>query len=285
MHRHRYFDLYLHDDDELASLLRSPILERVTLHEWPLSCVQRLMTFNGRKVIYKTQFGPTVESEFYANARSPLLVSAETIYRANGHACMLIEFVEAPLLEELDLSGQKAVQMGRAIMEEMRGIAGALPYYVDVSTKQQWVKFARDTLKTLGELVDQARLNLVDRGTIRSLERWACSDAVLSAVRKDPGYVHGDFGGDNVLVLPDGYRVIDWQRPKLGPTDLDLATLLESLDFDPSGYVDQAVVGVMYFLRIQWATQCAVRWIPEGIRGYDEGIARLAALIGDLAKP
>lgn len=31
MHRHQYFDLWLHDDEELALLVQGDILERVTL--------------------------------------------------------------------------------------------------------------------------------------------------------------------------------------------------------------------------------------------------------------
>ena len=80
---------------------RSCRTERATLHEWPLSCVQRLTTSDGARVIYKSQFGPTVEPQFYAEARSDLLVPARTIYQAKGHACMLLESVDAPLLEEL----------------------------------------------------------------------------------------------------------------------------------------------------------------------------------------
>ncbi len=48
MHRHAYFDLWLHDDDELGPLVQGEIVERVTLHEWPLSSVQRLTLSGGR---------------------------------------------------------------------------------------------------------------------------------------------------------------------------------------------------------------------------------------------
>ncbi len=73
MHRHPYFDLMLHDDDELSALLGSRVVERTTLHEWPLSCVQRVTTADGTRIIYKAQAAPTIEPEFYAVARSPLL--------------------------------------------------------------------------------------------------------------------------------------------------------------------------------------------------------------------
>ncbi|MBI3960182.1 MAG: hypothetical protein HY328_15325 [Chloroflexi bacterium] len=50
MVNHPYFDLLLHDDAELAAHLGDAIVERVTLHEWPLSCVQRLTTAQGRRL-------------------------------------------------------------------------------------------------------------------------------------------------------------------------------------------------------------------------------------------
>ena len=119
MQRHRFFNLYLHDDAELAPLLQSDILERVTLYQWPLSCVQRLTTTDGRKLIYKSQFGPTVEPEFYANAKSELLVSAETIHQSDGHVSMLVEYVKAPLLKDLDVSESQAVQIGRTLLAKI----------------------------------------------------------------------------------------------------------------------------------------------------------------------
>ncbi len=58
MHRHEYFDLWLHDDEELALLVQGDILERVTLHEWPLSCVEQLTMAVGCALIehYQTEF-------------------------------------------------------------------------------------------------------------------------------------------------------------------------------------------------------------------------------------
>lgn len=121
VHRHPYFALWLHGDDELGPLAGGAIVERVTLHEWPLSCVQRLTLADGRKLIYKTQYGPTVEPEVYACVQSDLLPWAETVYRAAGHAgrhaCMLIEYVDAPTLEDLHPSEEDAVRVGR----EMQG--------------------------------------------------------------------------------------------------------------------------------------------------------------------
>ena len=54
---------------------------------------------------------------------------------------------------------------------------------------------------------------------------------------------------------PDGYRVIDWQRPVLGPADVDLASLLQCAGRDPGEAVAGPVVGIAWFLRLQWAIE------------------------------
>ena len=279
MVRHEHFDLWLHDDDELGPLVQSDIAERVTLHEWPLSCVQRLTASDGRMVIYKTQFGPTVEAEFYANARSDLLPGAQTIYESDGHVCMLLEFIEAPLLQDLDPSEEQVVRVGRAVLEQIAQISGQLPYYTDVSDEEKWEAFIGSALKDLQGLVSQGKFSLVDETTVRDLERWAFSESVLSAIRTEPGYVHRDLGGDNLFVLPDGYRVIDWQRPILGPTDLDMATLLESLGFDPLPHVGEGVVRVLNLMKIDWFTRCKSKWIADDGGFYDKQIVQFASRI------
>jgi len=279
MHPHRRFHLVLHDNRELLPFVRDDILERVTLHEWPLSCVQRLTTSDGRKLIYKTQFGPTVEAEFYANASSSLLAGGRTIYKSEGHACLLIDFIEGPLIEDLHLPENKVVRIGRAVMEQIAGIGGTLPHIIDISTETSWTRFAAATLKDLCELIDRGRFNLVTKQVVRNLKWRALSTPTLSAIQMDPGPVHCGLGSRNLYVLPDGYRVIDWQRPILGPADLDLAILLSSLGFNPLRHVDESIVWVMHFLHIHWLTQCAVRWFPWGTRAYDKLVARLATLM------
>ena len=108
----------------------------------------------------------------------------------------------------------------------------------------------------------------------------AFSREVLTALDRNIGFVHNDLSGDNIFVLPDGYRIIDWQRPILGPKELDLAILLDSLDRDALRFVDRGVIWIMYLLRIAWFTECAVRWFPEGRVSYDNAVARLTNLVG-----
>jgi thiamine kinase-like enzyme len=99
-------------------------------------------------------------------------------------------------------------------------------------------------------------------------------------VKRTAGFVHNDLRSDNIFVMPDGYRLIDWQRPVIGPKELDLAALLASLNRDARRFVDQSIVWIMYLLRIEWCTECAVRWFPEGQDSYDRSIHRLIHLVG-----
>jgi hypothetical protein len=251
MHRHPWFDLQLHDDGELVSIVGTDILERVTLHEWPLSCVQRLTLADGRKLIYKTQ-SATLESEFYARARSDLLPRAQTIYKADGHACMLIEFVDAPLIEDLDLSEEEAARIGREVLAQIAQIDGRLPHTYDISDEARWMAFVQALLSDLRRQIEQGAFERTDEALVRDLERWAFSDAVLSAIRTRPGCVHGDLSGDNLFVLPNGYRLIDWQRSIRGPTGLDIVTLLGSLGFDPLHSVEAGVLRIWLLLQVHW---------------------------------
>jgi hypothetical protein len=248
----------------------------VTLHEWPLSCVQRLTLANGRRLIYKTQYGPTVEPEVYARVRSELLPWAETIYRADGHAGMLIEYVDAPMFEDLQPSEQDAVRVGREVQALIAGIDGERPHYIDISDEARWAAYVEAMLGELSGLIERGAFTINTPATVRDLARCARSRAVLDAIRARPGYVHRDMSADNILLLPGGrYRLIDWQRPILGPAGLDLVDLLNSLDYDPLRHVDAGLVQVWVLLSIGWLTEAKARWFPEG-ESYDRQIADLA---------
>jgi hypothetical protein len=282
MHRHPFFDLYLHDDSELGALLGSPVIQRQTLQEWPLSCVQRIITSDGRKRIYKAQHEPTVEPEFYAQARSSLLVAAQTIFRSGVYSAMLLDEIEAPTLEKLNLSEPQAFEVGRSLLQQIVEIEGELPYYLDICTEQKWCEWMGLVLRDLKGLVEAGIFHRIHPEDLARLERWAFCEDVLETFQAGIGYVHHDLAGDNVFLLPGCPRVIDWQRPILGPTYLDLAHLLESLGFDPLPHVGQGVVWLMRLLRIGWFTECAVKWFPEGRETYDRQIAELA--LGNVKK-
>jgi len=284
MYQHKYFNLRLHDNVELEEILREKIVDRRTLHEWPLSCVEQVITNEGRKWVYKSQFGPTVEPQFYANAKSKLLAAGKTVYKSDsGFVNMLFEFIEAPRIVDLNLSDHAVVAAWNNISQGIATIEGNLPYYHDISEQKLWKELMETMLENLEKLVLQGSFQRVDTMALRKLRKWARSEDVLAVLDKNTGFVHNDLSNDNIFVMPDGYRIIDWQRPVIGPKELDLVGLLDSLNREARRFVDPSIVCIMYLLRIEWFTECAVRWLPEAQATYDTSIHRLINLVGKSA--
>ncbi len=301
MYQHPYFNLLLHDTQELENLLHTPIVRRKTLHEWPLSCVELIESRDGDRWIYKSQWGPTVEADFYAQAKSALLLPARTLHRSeSGHLNMLIDHLDAPTLSDLDLTEAEILAAGYDLLEKIARIEGPYPCYLDlsrgslpgdhrqsefvgigISQFSRWEALMGKTLDALTGLIHREVFKIVNHGVIAHLKKWVYSQEIQGALTGNTGLVHNDLCGENVLVSPDGYRVIDWQRPLLGPRELDLAVLLESMGIDPLRFIEKGVVWLMHLLRIAWFTDAAVRWFPEGCDSYDSEIARLASLVGN----
>jgi hypothetical protein len=260
VHRHQHFDLWLEDDDELAELLGSRIAERTPLHEWPLSCVQRLRLADGRSLVYKVQGEPTVEPDFYARARSPLLVAAQRIERGAGPAALLLEDVAAPALSDRRLAEAEAARAVGEVLSAIAAVEGDPPVYADVRGEVRWAAFAARMLNNL---------RVIGHSALDAVARAAESAEVLAAVADEPGLVHTDLKAAHVFVLPDGYRVLDWQRPIRGPVALDRATLLSWLGVDPRGRVAPGVLALRNLLLIAW-------W-ANPLGPHNAEIARLAA--------
>ncbi len=281
MYRHPHFDLLMHDDGELADFINGSVYQRATLHEWPLSCVQRVIHYDARRYIYKAQSGPTVEAEFYAAARSPLLVSARTLYRDERYACLLLEHLEAPRLDALSPNPQAAVSVVDCLLDEIAQIEIArpwrnFPHYLDLRTPKKWLALIAETHKRLAGLVEAGLFHQVSLRQAQGLKAWASSPEVLEIYQGPVGLVHGDLAGDNVFCLADGsYRVVDWQRPILGPTIIDRVTLLSSLGVDPARHASPGARRMRDFLLVHWFVECAWQWFPPGRAVYDRMVAEL----------
>lgn len=280
MERHPHFDLWLHTDEELGACLGVELSTRRTLHEWPLSCVQQLDLADGRRLIYKVQTrGPTVEPEFYAEASSPLLPAHQILCCDESQVVMLIDFIDAPVLSGLSLTEAEAIRHIDGLLTQVRDIAGHPPVYVDIGTVALWRHFARTVIEGLSELMAKGVFRSVSGQHADALHAWSERKDVLEAIERRPGLSHGDAKGDNFFVLPDGYLVVDWQRPRRAPEGVDKAAALEGLGFDPLRHVEPAGVAIHRFLGLAWCVECQSRWFPEG--RYDRhAAASVAAVLG-----
>ena len=279
-----FTDLLLHADDELAALLGARIVERRTIHEWPLSCVQRLVLEDGRRLVYKSQRPPTVELAFYERAVSPLLPAHRALGRLGECDTMTIEWIDAPLLSAIATRDSDMTDHGRRVMTAIAAMtstvgARALPVYLDVGSREKWSANAHIALDKMRALVLDRRFASVTLDQIAGLTTWSASAAVLDAIDANPRVTHGDLKGDQVFVMSEadaGYRVIDWQRPVIAPPETDLVSLLVEQHMQPYGFVDRTIIGIFWFLRLCWAIEAQFDLFPHLNVGPFERWARRA---------
>jgi hypothetical protein len=263
MLKHDTFDLLVHSTDELESLLGEPVAERRHVHSWPFSAVELLTTASGVRLIYKAQRTPTFEPDFYERVRSPLLPSYRLLSRDAVYSTMLFEFVDAPLLRDMQLSERELVGHGRAVVEAIGQIGEDVPVYIDISSFARWREFVDSTLGMLARLVADERLVLsVARRDVDDVAKWTESVHVRQLIDHTARLTHGDLNPGNVFVTSSGYQVIDWQRPQLAPAQVDLAALLERTPY-LFRHVESAAIGVFYFLRLFWAVNAKANLLPE----------------------
>lgn len=282
MIRHAHFDLYLHEDTELEQLLGAGVATRETLAEWPLSCVQRVRLADGRTLIYKAQARPTVEPDFYAAARSPMLVAATALPNPHGPDGLLLEEIAYAPLSARQITPADATRVaGEVVAALAEALPDGLPFLADLRGEQAWARFVDALLADLTALVAAGTFRRVNGETVAIVAGSAARPDLLGALTAEPGYLHGDLTADNVF-LDDrgGILVVDWQRPLWGPRALDHATLLESLGLDPCPIVGQGATSLLTLTRIAWLAACARRWFPPGAETYDRQIAGLVASLG-----
>jgi hypothetical protein len=260
----------MHSDDELAERLGAGIAGRETIHEWPLSCVQRLLLADGRKLIYKSQLPPTVETEFYERASSLLLPGHRLLNRLGDCATMTLEWIDAPLLRDEARSDAELVDHGKQVVAQIGEIRGELPVYLDIGSVAAWSAVSEVALEKLRKLILDGRFGSTDLDAVERVRRWASSARVVETVTERPRVIHGDLTAEQVFVTADGYRVIDWQRPVLGPPEVDLVALLVGTIASPIGqrleprrHIDATVVGIFWFLRLYWAVEAQFDLFPE----------------------
>jgi thiamine kinase-like enzyme len=278
--KHPYFDLWLHTTDELERILRIRIATRETIHDWPLSTVQRITTKDGHAIVYKVQHLAMVEPRFYRSATSKLLPKSEDLGEINGCEAMIFEFIDGERLAERNVDEEDLIRIGRELQTEIQNIRGDLPVYRDIGSTQKWIDFAESVLLRLAGLVGRRIFQNVSTSLVQELREWAYQSAIMDIVNKESCLTHGDLNGENIFILPDGYKLIDWQRPCRAPCDVDMVGLLLDKGFNPSLHVKREVIQIFHFLRIDWFTQCKASLFPEGLSYENSVMAASESLLG-----
>lgn len=255
--------ILLHSNEELNQLLGSTIRERQTIHQWPLSCVQRLCLEDGTRLIYKSQLPPTVEAQFYRAASSPLLPGYQLLNKLGDCETMVIEWVQAPLLRDTIKSPEELLEHGRELIAQIGAIEGTLPFYLDISTAEVWSILVETTIRHLRNLILNRRFRLIDVDRCERLYSWARCSEVIDTITSRPQVIHGDLKADQIFVVEDAYHVIDWQRPVVAPSEIDLVSLLVEEGMDPLQYIQADTVKLFWFLRLHWAVEAQINLLPD----------------------
>lgn len=255
--------ILLHSDAELAEALGAGIVARETIHEWPLSCVQKLVLEDGRKLAYKSQLPPTVEAPFYERASSRLLPHHLALGKVGACDTLLLDWIDAPQLCDLAPGETELVEYGRQLVRQIGEIGGDLPAYLDVGSPEKWLAEERVTLEKLSRLLADGRFRRPAPNAVERVRTWAASALVLGAIAEGPRVTHGDLKADQVFVEAAGYRIVDWQRPVLAPPELDLVALLVDQQVNPAPYAAKPIVGIYWFLRLRWAVEAQHDLFPE----------------------
>jgi hypothetical protein len=264
MESHPVFSrIRLHSDMELAAALNCGIVERQNVHEWPLSCVQRLLLKDGKRLIYKSQLPPTVESGFYECAVSPLLPAHRVLGSLDGCEFMTFECIDAPLLRDKVFTESDWIIHGRALVAQIGAIGGNPPAYLDIASAGAWLSEAESTFHKLDELVRSRWSRFIKPERVDALRTWAESAAVRGCICKQPRLLHGDLKASQVFLDVNGYRVIDWQRPVIGPPEVDLVSFLIVQGIDARPYVACEIIGVFWFLFLRWAVIAQAELFPD----------------------
>jgi hypothetical protein len=258
-----FTNIRMHSDQELADILGACIVSRNTIHEWPLSCVQKLTLDNGRDLIYKSQLPPTVEPDFYEHAVSRLLPACQVIGKLDDCDTMIIDWLDAPLLSDEVLSTNELIEHGKHIIAQIRDIGGDLPVYLNIGSDSAWLNTVQTTMEKLNILITDGRFNISDHNALENLRRWSRSDQVLEAITCNPHVIHGDLKADQVFLVDGEYRIIDWQRPYVAPSEVDFVSLLINQHVEPYPIVKKAVIDIFWFLRLHWAIEAQFTLFPD----------------------
>jgi hypothetical protein len=280
MQQHPTFDLWLHTTQELSALLAEPVTERVTLHEWTLSCVQRITLADGQRLIYKAQASEGVEADFYAQVESPLLPQHRALGRCKDTVAILFEYIAAPPLKDLRASEAEIVAHGRALVEAVQALPDNAPLYATLDGPTRWQGFVDETLAKLSALIASGKFRGIRPEMVTRLASWASSAPVCAAFRGRSVLTHADLSGGNVFLTPSGYKIIDWQFPRRLPQGFDLAVYLDFMGVDPYAYVDAAVIHIAWFVRVAWYVHTQADLFPQSNRYevfVDENVRRVLA--------
>ena len=275
--KHPHFNLLLPVDSVLEQLVGVQIISRVVCHEWPLSCVERIEFAGGPLKYCKTTRPPSREIDVYSSLQSEILVPHHVVrHDPDGSILLLDSFSGSPLTREVVESAGAPKYFGR-IREKLSTLSGERPVFLDLSSVDRVREQFGIMLERLYRLFGSTSDAPISIELLQVATDTAKSPAVERSIIDDPVYSNGDLSADNILVMGDDTRIIDWQFPRLASLSVEMVNLYMSLGMNPRTILPDAAIAASLLLKVRWFAECAELWVPDG--GYQELISQLLGQI------
>jgi thiamine kinase-like enzyme len=260
----------LHSPKEVGELLGAKVTKGTALHLGEDSAVLLVETDSGVKQVYKTMYGPTVEPEFYEEAKSDLLVDMNLIFREKDKFAAFFEYIDAPMLEKCDFSEEEALKLAQNLQCHISEIEGNLPTLFDFSTSDLFFNTCLETLDNFVKLVETKFVENITPSMITHARSTLESLDLDEIYKGGVGFVHGDLHASNVFMLEEGvYKIIDWQFPMKAPVFIDRALLLETIGYSPFNYFPKDLGLMLDFIRIHIFVDRMHNWKMKGSANAD----------------
>jgi serine/threonine protein kinase len=270
MKKHDDFDLWLHDDVELAKIHGTNVITRERIRGWPLSVVERIVFNDGASRIYKAYRNTPAEMMFYRQIRSRHIPKIYHTHSADDRHWLLLEDVKGQ--HPADLTRDELIDLACRAGKIINSTGAIELCRYDLSARG-YDDFAVSVIELLSALHENEKLKTVNGETIKYVKAALLHTEVKRTVDGECTLLHGDLKCDNILIRPDGSLVIvDWQNTLFGPEEIDIYTLLASQDADPLPVAGIGPEILRSALTIKWFADCIDRWLPYWSDFYDKQI-------------
>ncbi|MCL2665460.1 MAG: ecdysteroid 22-kinase family protein [Defluviitaleaceae bacterium] len=271
MKKHKDFEIWLYDNDELAAVHGAKVISRELLHEWPLSVVEKI-TFDGSiSRIYKAFNNLPVETKFYRNVKTQNIPKAFYNHSNDNRHWLLLE--DAGKHYPGNLNREQTLNLAYQARKIINGL-GSIDFHLYDLSEKHYPSFVNVLIGLLNNLRHNQKLKAVDEAAIARIEKALHHPEVLRATRGKCALLHGDLKCNNLLKKPDGEMiVIDWQNVLYGPEEIDIYNLMADKKMNPVSIAGIGPEILRYALAIKWLADCIDRWLPHWAEFYDGRIA------------
>jgi len=282
MIKHKDFDIWLHDDDELSAIHGANVILREPLQKWPLSVVERITFCDNLRRIYKSFSNLPVETEFYRHVESQYIPKVYYNHSGDNRHWLLLEDVGKHYPD--NLNREQILNLAYQAREIINGFGSIDFHRYDLSEKH-YPSFVNVLIGLLNNLHHNQKLKTVDGAVIDRIEKALYHPEVLRATHGKCALLHGDLKCNNLLIRPDGeMAIIDWQNVLYGPEEIDIYSLMADQKINPVPIAGIGPEILRSALAIKWLADCIDRWLPYWAGFYDGQMADIEKHIQQVVK-